>query len=60
MKRVLIFGDSNSGKSTLGVPLAERLGVRFVELDALYWLPGWQGRPDEEFRALLAVDDAVP
>ena len=54
MQRVLIFGDSNSGKSTLGTALAERLGARFVELDALYWLPEWQGRPEEEFRALLA------
>ena len=56
MQRVLIFGDSNSGKSTLGTELAARLGVRFVELDALYWLPKWQGRPEEEFRALLAKE----
>jgi adenylate kinase family enzyme len=53
MQRVLIVGDSNSGKTTLGHALADALGVRFVELDALYWLPGWQGRPPDEFRALL-------
>jgi adenylate kinase family enzyme len=54
MQRILIFGDSNAGKSTLGTELAARLGLRFVELDALYWLPGWQGREPEEFRAVLA------
>jgi adenylate kinase family enzyme len=53
MRRVLIFGDSNAGKSTLGAELAARLGLRFVELDALYWLPGWQERPKDEFFSLL-------
>lgn len=33
--KIHIIGDSGSGKSTLGKRLAEVLGVRFVELDAL-------------------------
>jgi adenylate kinase family enzyme len=52
-RRIVIVGDSNSGKTTLATHLAERLGARFVELDALFWLPGWTPRPDDEFRALL-------
>lgn len=52
-QRILIVGDSNAGKSTLGERLAAHLGVPFVELDALYWLPGWKGREPEDFRAVL-------
>lgn len=51
--RIVIIGDSNAGKSTLGSRLAARLGARFVELDALYWLPGWQPRDADDFQRLL-------
>ncbi|MEV4136336.1 shikimate kinase [Dactylosporangium sp. NPDC049742] len=37
-----VVGNSGSGKSTLGKALATRLGVPFVELDAIHHLPGWQ------------------
>jgi len=50
-RRILIYGSSCSGKSTLGQELADHLGVPFVELDAINWLPGWVGLdktdPDE-------------
>lgn len=36
-----MVGVSASGKSTLAARLAERLGVPFVELDALHWEAGW-------------------
>lgn len=49
-QRVVIIGPSCSGKSTLGERLAGRIGAPFVELDALYWKPGWQESGDEEFR----------
>lgn len=49
-QRVVIIGPSCSGKSTLGARLAERIGAPFVELDALYWKPGWQPGGDEEFQ----------
>jgi len=39
--RIHLIGGSGSGKSTLGAALAARLGVRFVDLDDLYWEPGW-------------------
>jgi len=49
-QRVVIIGPSCSGKSTLGERLAERIGAPFVELDALFWKPGWQESADEEFQ----------
>jgi adenylate kinase family enzyme len=57
MRRIQVVGTSGSGKSTTGARLAERLGIPFVELDALHWLPGWKERPLEDFRA--AVQQAV-
>jgi len=47
----VISSASGNGKTTLGRELARRLGVRFVELDALVHGPGWTETPDEELRA---------
>ncbi|HZE29573.1 MAG TPA: shikimate kinase [Gaiellaceae bacterium] len=51
MKRVNVKGSSGSGKTTFGQELAERLGVPYVELDALHHGPNWSEPTDEEFRA---------
>jgi adenylate kinase family enzyme len=52
-RRIVIVGPSCSGKSTLGLELARRLEVPFIELDALFWQENW-GRPiDDEFCELL-------
>ena len=52
-RRVIVVGPSCSGKSTLGAQLGERLGVPFVELDAIFWKPGWRQPEDLEFREKL-------
>ena len=49
----VIASPSGNGKTTLGRTLAERLGVRFVELDALVHGPNWAETPDEELRAIV-------
>lgn len=49
--RYNILGASGSGKSTFGRALAERLGYRYIELDQLFWRPGWVGATDEVFFA---------
>ena len=55
VRRVAIIASaSGNGKTTLGRALAARLGVRFVELDALVHGPNWVETPDEELRAILA------
>lgn len=50
MRRVVVFGTTGSGKSTVATRLAERTGLRVVELDALFWGRDWQPAPVELFR----------
>jgi adenylate kinase family enzyme len=50
MMRVSVVGNSGSGKSTLARALAVRLGVPYVELDAIHHQRGWQPIPTDEFR----------
>jgi len=51
MMRVSVVGNSGSGKSTLAQALAARLGVPYVELDAIQHQRDWQPIPADEFRA---------
>jgi adenylate kinase family enzyme len=54
VRRVAIISSaSGNGKTTLGRALAKRLGVHFVELDALVHGPSWTETPDDELRARL-------
>jgi adenylate kinase family enzyme len=50
-RRIVIKGTSGAGKSTFGADLAGRLGVPFIELDALHHGPNWAAPPAEEFQA---------
>ncbi len=54
MRRIQVMGSSGSGKTTVGLRLAAAFGVPHVELDALFWRPGWQESDTEEFRARVA------
>jgi adenylate kinase family enzyme len=53
----VITSASGSGGTTFGRTLAERLGVPFHELDALFWKPGWTESTPEEL--LAAVEPIV-
>lgn len=55
MNRIIVVGTTGSGKSTLAARLARRLGCPFLELDALFWNPGWVRTPPDEFRARVAA-----
>lgn len=54
MRKVSVTASaSGSGKTTFGRELARRLGVPFVELDALVHGPNWTETPDDELRRRL-------
>ncbi len=54
LSRVLVVGTSCAGKTTFSKRLAAALAAPHIELDALYWLPGWVPRERTEFRARVA------
>lgn len=58
-QRIIVVGTSCSGKSTLAGEIAGALGYRHIELDALYWLPDWQERDRDEFRAMVSEQVAA-
>ena len=41
-RRICVVGTTGCGKSTLAGSLAGRLHIPHIELDALYWKPGWK------------------
>ncbi len=60
-KRLVVTGPAGSGKSTLAEAVAARIGVPFVELDAVFWGPAWTPTPRDAFRekvARLAAEEA--
>ena len=57
-RRIVIYGATGFGKTTLARRLGDVLGLGVIELDALFWQPDWQVTLDDEFRAkiLLALE----
>lgn len=52
--RVVVIGSSCAGKSTFARALAASRGCALIELDELYWAPGWTPKPPAEFLARVA------
>jgi hypothetical protein len=50
--RIVVIGASGSGKTTFSRRLAELLGRKCIELDALHWGPRWTPRADFRERVL--------
>jgi adenylate kinase family enzyme len=60
-RRINVRGASGVGKTTFAEELADRLGVPFIELDALHHGPNWSEPTIEEFRArVCAVMENAP
>lgn len=53
-RRIVVIGNSAAGKTTLARQFADQLACPHVELDALYWGPGWKPVAAGEFRARVA------
>jgi adenylate kinase family enzyme len=58
LQRVSVVGTSCSGKTTFAKNLAQILKVKYIELDAINWLPDWVERPKEEFLDLVEKEAA--
>jgi adenylate kinase family enzyme len=52
--RILIYGVTGSGKTTLAQQLAERTGLPWHSVDDLTWEPGWVIVPPDEQRRRIA------
>lgn len=59
-QRLHLIGGSGAGKTTLGRALAQQLGLPFVDLDELYWEPGWQAVSHAELARRVAPTLALP
>jgi adenylate kinase family enzyme len=52
-RRVLIYGVTGSGKTTLAARLSDITGLRWHSVDDLTWQPGWIEVPTEQQRELI-------
>lgn len=59
LTRIVVIGTSGAGKTTLAGQLAARLGLRRIELDALFWDANWTPAPTAVLRerVLAALPD---
>ncbi len=48
--RVVVYGPTGCGKTTVAARIAKAINVSHIELDAIFWKPNWTGTPLEQFR----------
>ncbi|GGM48717.1 hypothetical protein GCM10012275_19570 [Longimycelium tulufanense] len=51
-ERIAVLGSPGSGKSRFCHLLAHATGLPLFHLDDLYWYPGWQRTPDQEWESV--------
>lgn len=60
MRRIVIVGNTGTGKTTLARQLAADLDLTHIELDGLFHGPNWTPTPPEQFQAKIqAAMDAA-
>jgi adenylate kinase family enzyme len=59
-KKFVVIGTTGSGKSTMAEQLANKLGLDFIDLDALNWGPNWTPAGDELLRARAEAVTRAP
>jgi adenylate kinase family enzyme len=53
--RILVYGVTGSGKTTLAAGIAARTGLPWHAVDELTWEPGWVAVPLEEQRQRIGA-----
>ncbi len=53
-RRILVYGVTGSGKTTLAARLSTLSGIGWTEVDSVTWQPGWVLRSEEEQRRSIA------
>ncbi len=53
--RILVYGVTGSGKTTMAARIAERTGLPWYSVDDLTWEPGWIQVPTEEQRRRVSA-----
>ncbi|MCH2181390.1 MAG: hypothetical protein MK108_05230 [Mariniblastus sp.] len=53
LQRINVVGTSSTGKSTFARRIADLLDAPHVELDRLFWQPGWQPASPDRFQVSL-------
>jgi adenylate kinase family enzyme len=56
MKRILVIGCGGAGKSTFSKKLSDKLDLPLVQLDRLFFKPGWIEQEDLVFAELLQIE----
>jgi shikimate kinase len=59
-RHIVVVGVTACGKSTLAEELARRLDLEYIELDAIFWKPGWVESRSEEFRERVEAVTRAP
>jgi adenylate kinase family enzyme len=59
-RRIVVYGVTGAGKSTLAAQIAQATGIPWHAVDDLTWRPGWTEVPIEEQRRLITAICAKP
>lgn len=57
-RRILVYGVTGSGKTTLAQQISERTGIPWHSVDDLTWEPGWVEVPLDEQRKRIGAISA--
>jgi adenylate kinase family enzyme len=55
IERILVYGVTGSGKTTVARQIGERTGLPWHSVDDLTWQPGWVPVPDQEQRRRITA-----